>query len=68
MLRDEAAPDTWLGVTSLVQRDELVRVLPTTHAEATQTFGDPWQLAEGDAALNDPPRAALCRLLGLMPA
>lgn len=46
VLRDEAAPDTWLGVTSLVHRDELARVLPTTHAEAAQTFGGAWRLAE----------------------
>ena len=39
VLRDEVAPDSWLGATSLVQRDELARVLPTTHMEAAQMFG-----------------------------
>ncbi len=67
VVRDEAPPDTWLGVTSLVHRDELERVLPTSHSEAAQTFGGAWRLAHGESTLDDPPRAALCRLLGLTP-
>ena len=68
VLRDELAPDTWLGVTSLVQRDDLALILPTTHHEAAQAFGGAWRLAHGETTLADPPRAALCRLLGLTPA
>lgn len=68
VLRDELAPDTWLGVTSLVQRDELDEVLPTTHDEAARAFGGAWRLAHGETTLDEPPRAALCRLLGLTPA
>jgi hypothetical protein len=68
VLRDEAAPDTWLGVTSLVHRDDLARVLPTTHDEAARAFGGNWRLAHGETTLDEPPRAALCRLLGLTPA
>lgn len=67
VLSDDLAPDTWLGVTSLVARDELERVFPTTHAEAARLFGGEWRLAHGDEALADPPRAALCGLLGLAP-
>ena len=65
VLRDEAGPNAWLGVTSLIHRDDLARVLPTTHAEAAQRLGGVWRLAEGNSALTDPPRTALCRLLGL---
>jgi hypothetical protein len=39
VLHDDLAPDTWLDVTSLVARDELERVFPTTHAEAARMFG-----------------------------
>lgn len=66
VVRDEAAPDSWLGVTSLVQRDALAQVLPTTHDEAARAFGGAWRLAHGDTTL-DAPRRALCLLLGLMP-
>ncbi len=66
VLRDELAPDSWLGVTSLVHRDELERVFPTSHAEAARLFGGEWRLAHGDEALAEAPRAALCELLGLV--
>lgn len=68
MLRDEAAPDAWLGVTSLVQRDDLARVLPATHAAAAQAFGGAWRLDAAAGAHAETPRAALCRLLGLAQA
>ncbi len=67
VLRDEVAPDSWLGVTSLVHRDELERVFPQSHAEAARLFGGEWRLAHGDEALAEAPRAALCELLGLTP-
>lgn len=65
VVRYEATPDSWLGVTSLVQRDQLAQMLPTTHDEAARAFGGAWRLAHGETTLEDSPRAALCRLLGL---
>lgn len=67
VLRDDLAPDSWAAVTSLVERDELANTLPTTHEEAARVFGGDWRLAHGETTLQDPPRAALCRLLGLTP-
>ncbi|HEU4322703.1 MAG TPA: hypothetical protein VFS21_06100, partial [Roseiflexaceae bacterium] len=66
VLQGDAPADSWLGVTSLVAREELERTLPATHAEARAALGGNWRLANGAEPFADPPRDALCRLLGLL--
>lgn len=63
VIQGDIRADDWVGVTSLVAADKLERVLPRTWAEAAQAFGGNWRLH----GVDDPPRRALCRLLGLEP-
>jgi hypothetical protein len=63
VIQGDLLADDWVGVTSLVAAGELERVLPVTWAQAAQAFGGSWRLH----GVDDPPRRALCRLLGLAP-
>lgn len=67
VLQDELAPDTWIGVTSLVARELLAQALPATTSDAAAVYGTGWRLTNGAATISDAPRAALCRALGLLP-
>ena len=65
--RDELPPDTWMGVTSLVENANMERAFPLTHREAVDYFGGEWRLAMGDSLMHLPLREAFCQGLGLTP-
>jgi hypothetical protein len=59
-LTDDVAPDQWQVATSLVARQDLEVVFPTTYAAFQANYGH-WQLA----GLHQPMRDALCTIQGL---
>ena len=65
VLRDELAPNTWIGVTSLVASEMLIQAFPATAAKTAEVYGAGWCLTHGAETVAHLPRTALCQALGL---